>query len=237
MSLISEALRKARAEAAEREGRGRGIPRALVLPPKKWRSGPGLLLVLLLVVVAAFGGAAVAWWALARRPATTGARPDAAARMTSPPTKAKVPAAAVPAPPAAAPAAPAPSPSAPPTEGSERTALPAAAAAGASPTQPATTPPPARTTEKRDHEAVARGAETAQTEPSRGERSFTIDANLGYAKLHLDYIVYRPGSPFASINGGQVIVGSVIDGFSVDEISQDFVRLRDRHGTVVLRVH
>jgi hypothetical protein len=69
------------------------------------------------------------------------------------------------------------------------------------------------------------------------ERSFIVDADLGYAKLHLDYVVYRPTSPFAGINGQQVIIGSVIEGFQVEEIGPESVRLRDRRGAVVLRVH
>jgi hypothetical protein len=237
MSLISEALRKARSEAAEREGRRRSIPRALALPPKKWKSGPGLVPVLLLVVVAALGGAAVAWWALARRAAPAVERPDAAARMASPHAKPALPAAVAPAAQATPSAAPAPPPRTPATERGAGTAVAAPAAAGVSAAQSTVPPPPERNATMRDNEAASRGSETTPTEPSQRERSFTIDADLGYAKLHLDYIVYRPGSPFASVNGGQVMVGSVIDGFTVEEISQDSVRLRDRHGTVVLRAH
>ena len=82
------------------------------------------------------------------------------------------------------------------------------------------------------------GPKQAATEPSqRGERSFKIDADLGYAKLHLDYLVYKPSAPFGRVNGQDVIVGTVVNGFVVEEIGADFIRLRDRRGPVVLRVH
>jgi hypothetical protein len=77
----------------------------------------------------------------------------------------------------------------------------------------------------------------ASAESAPREREFVVDAELGYAKLHLDYVVYRPGSPFAGINGQQVMIGSVIEGFQVEEIGPELVRLRDRRGTVVLRTH
>jgi hypothetical protein len=64
-----------------------------------------------------------------------------------------------------------------------------------------------------------------------------LDADLGTVKLHLDYIVYRSKDPFASINGQQVTIGSIIEGFTVEEIDLEVVRLRDSRGTVVLRAH
>jgi len=69
------------------------------------------------------------------------------------------------------------------------------------------------------------------------ERTFVVDADLGSAKLHLDYVVYRPGSPFAGINGQQVVIGTVIEGFQVEEIGPESVRLRNDRVTVVLRTH
>ena len=242
MSLVSDALRKARAEAAEREGRGRGIPRALVLPPKRWRSGPGLLLLLVIVVVAAVGGASVAWWALGRRAAAPGTTTGGAARGGPEPASPNAQATALPSPPPVSAAAPAAARPAPAAVGESTaptaTATAAPAIAGAS----AHEPPPAPATSGRAMETGDEGRPRAHAstvgEPgtSQSERSFIIDADLGYAKLHLDYIVYRPGSPFASINGGQVMVGSLIEGFNVEEITDDFVRLHDKHGTVVLRV-
>jgi hypothetical protein len=225
VSLISEALRKARAEAAEREGREHGVPRALALPPKRWRSGPGVLLLAIAGLAAGLGGAAVAWWALGRRPGaatpvpvpTSPATPapaaaTAAAGMgTTALHHAPLPGAAVPAP----------------------TSAPKPAVAAA---PPKAAPPRADASEARAEQARRPEGERSGGVGEHAERTFVIDADLGYAKLHLDFIVYRPGSPFASINGAQVMVGSLLEGFTVEEIGQDFVRLRDKHGAVVLRV-
>jgi hypothetical protein len=63
-----------------------------------------------------------------------------------------------------------------------------------------------------------------------------IDADLGYAKLHLDYLIHRPGSPFGRVNGHDVIVGSIVEGFTVEEITADYIKLADRRNTVILRV-
>jgi hypothetical protein len=70
----------------------------------------------------------------------------------------------------------------------------------------------------------------------QAERSFVLTAELGYATLHLDFIVFKRSAPWAGVNGQQVVPGSIVDGFLVEEIGADFVRLRDRKGAVVLRV-
>ncbi len=66
-------------------------------------------------------------------------------------------------------------------------------------------------------------------------REFVAEADLGYTSLSLDYIVFRPVDPFAQINGFDVRVGSSVEGFVVEEITADSVRLRDGKGTLVLR--
>jgi hypothetical protein len=246
MSLITEALRKARQEAAKREGRERGIPHGLVVPPKRWRSGPGLALIVAIALAAAVAGAAAAWWTLGRR-----------ATMETPSTAAVLPAPATPAPAtnlqAAAPlpdttargepetvaAHVAPAPHA--TQESQLLAVVRTPQVhGPTPmTQPATGPLPAHGAEQAEDSAAAERPVTHQGSAERAprEREFVIDADLGHVKLHLDYVVYRPGSPFAGVNGQQVIIGSVIEGFQVEEIGPELVRLRDGRGTVVLRTH
>ena len=67
-------------------------------------------------------------------------------------------------------------------------------------------------------------------------REYVAEADLGYTTLSLDYIVFRPVDPFAEINGFDVRVGSTIEGFKVEEITADSVRLRDARGLLVLRV-
>jgi hypothetical protein len=243
MSLVSEALRKARQEAAEREGRQRGIPRGLVVPPKRWSSGPGLAFAILIVLAAAIAGAGLAWWALGRRstPATVSAGLSRPAQGR--PVRSALEAA--PAAPSAATAQAGGQPAEPPARaarGRDRalaavaTPRPQAAAAVA------TTGPAPQTTPGSAQPTSRTAAEQSGTQPERGEggsreRSFVVDADLGYTKLHLDYVVYRPASPFAGINGQQVIVGDVIEGLQVEEIGPESVRLHDRRGAVVLRVH
>lgn len=62
-----------------------------------------------------------------------------------------------------------------------------------------------------------------------------LDADLGRVKLHLDFVVYKPSAPFAGINGQQVVPGSIVEGWLVEEIGRDFVRVSDGRGKVVLR--
>ncbi len=63
-----------------------------------------------------------------------------------------------------------------------------------------------------------------------------LHADLGYAELQLDFIVYKPSAPFGRVNGQDIVPGSIVDGFLVEQIGRDFVRLRDSRGPVVLRV-
>lgn len=76
----------------------------------------------------------------------------------------------------------------------------------------------------------------AQRDPGPAERVFVLRADLGYVKLELDYIVYKPSAPFGRVNGQDIVPGSIVAGFLVEEIGRDFVRLRDPRGPIVLRV-
>ena len=251
MSLVSEALRKARQDAAEREGRGRGIPRGLALPPKRWSSGPGLVLAAVLVLAAALAGAGAAWWAFGHRPAKETARAEARAPGPATPVPAGAekpfPTSPESSSPAVKPAGNAPTGPAGQAEKPDRAVVPASEAdiRGAKALVPPTPaavlaalPNVSELAAVPNVSEPAPGKRSKPPEPAESsrERSFVIDANLGHTKLHLDYIVYRPGSPFAGINGGQVFVGSVIEGFTVEDIAPESVRLRDTRGVVVLRV-
>ena len=233
MSLVSEALRKARQEAAEREGRERGIPRGLAVPPKRWTSLPGFALAILIALAAAIAGAGLAWWALGQHaPAPSVPRALAPVAATAPASSGQGGRL-----PAEVPARPAPA-----ARDQDRALAAAAktqplAAAVVATTSPAPQTTPGSAQPKFETAAEKPDLHLEQAEGRFQARAFVVDADLGYAKLHLDYVVYRPGSPFAGINGQQVIIGSVIDGFQVEEIGPESVRLRDRRGAVVLRVH
>jgi hypothetical protein len=234
MSLVSEALRKARARAADGAAAPPTVPPTLVLPPRRFRSGIGLVPLLLVAVAAAVGGAAGVWWAFGRHEATPAppapaAAPAPAAGGSAPPGEGEGGAADLAAAGAGrAPAgAPAPSGTAPAPAGGDGSAAPTGAA-----------PPAARETAAAAGPAAGeQAADQAAVVPiERSTREALIDADLGYAKLHLDYLVYRPGSPFGRVNGQDVIVGSTVDGFRVDEITADYIKVSDRRTVVILRV-
>ncbi|MCP4902414.1 MAG: hypothetical protein GY906_36070 [bacterium] len=67
------------------------------------------------------------------------------------------------------------------------------------------------------------------------KREFVLDADLGYARLSLDFIIIRGEDPFAEINGTEVHEGSEIEGFIVDKIESTRVTLHDARGTLILR--
>ena len=257
MSLVSEALRKARQEAAEKGAQQRGVVfrTTVVLGPKGTRFSVGWLAVLV-AAAAALAGAGLAWWAISLhgRPAPA---PAAAAVSAAAPGAPASPAQA--APPTAAPTAvEAPSPAPPRSalaKGEVAAAHPPAeprADRAAAEIQPTGSNPnaPYRSAASAIGEsaeaAPADGAPPAGPPAAPGnpstaetgrERSFVLDADIGKVKLHLDYIVYRSRDPFASINGQEVVIGSIIEGFTVEEIGPESVRLRHTRGTVVLRAH
>lgn len=281
MSLVSEALRKARQEAAEKGAQQRGVVfrTTVVLGPKGTRFSVGWLAVLV-VAVAVLAGAGIAWWTLSSRggpafverstanPAPPAAASTAALQVapvhassttvpapTPPPSRAALAAGAASPAPRTAEVQPDQAVTSPGQMGGEATAevqaagptppltalMPPVVDVSAAP--PVATPetPAAAATPTRGAPAAApavtRGAPAASGPARERERSFVLDADLGTVKLHLDYIVYRSKDPFASINGQQVTIGSIIEGFTVEEIDLEVVRLRDSRGTVVLRAH
>jgi hypothetical protein len=247
MSLVSDALRRARQEAAQREGRPGPprVPAAIVHSSRGSRLGLGLVLGAVITLLAAGGGGLVAWWVLgvgASRQPASGARPT----TTLPP--------AVDHDPPVAAAGPAPSAPAPPVEEQHRQAL-AAPPAVASEREAAageTGGPGVSAHADVDSAAAATerpmptpAAPTTRTEarspkgsPSSasGPREFVAEARVGDTTLVLDYIAYRPSDPFAQVNGVELHEGSHIDGFTVEKIARDRVELRDERGLVVLRV-
>ncbi len=259
MSLVSEALRKARAESLAGGGHPRGVVfrTTVVLGARGPRIGLGWLLGGAVLAAAAAGGA-LAWWLLPGRggippaprstsaTATEGAaRPSAPAPTprgadANPPGRESPAVAAPPATagtaagraatlgPASAPNDDAVAATAPAAETAKPARRPADAERQSLPVAPAQEhPEPAHDATRQAAAAAAAGAR---------ERTFGLDADLGYAKLHLDYIVYRSKAPFAGINGQQVTIGTIIEGFTVEEIGPEDVRLRDAKGLVVLRV-
>lgn len=233
MSLIHEALRKARRLEGDEDARGVAYARGLT--GRRHRGlGTGILIGALLAVAA---GAAVGvglwrWHGDASGTPPAGAGSSSATTSTAasglqparsqPATESAAVATATTAAPAqGAPgdgAAAASGPGQPPgelTAGTEQPALPAV--------EQRPSPPAERATPR-------------ETRGPNGERMYHVEADLGYASLVVDYIVDRPSDPFVRINGMDVRVGGTIEGFTVEEITSAAVRLRDARGPLILKV-
>ncbi len=227
MSLINDALRKARQAAAEHEAQQ---PDTVFRAPKAYpsRTPPrrsGVAVLASVAVMAGLAGAAVAWWAVGQREQPVaavepGPTPSPTAYVEEPddPAPALSPTPIVEALQAEAPAVA-------PVESAEETAVVVVA-----------TPTPTAPLVAAIQEPAPVPAPQERSGETSGDRVFVLDADLGYATLSLGYIVARPVNPFAEINGIEVSVGSEVEGFRVEKIEADRVVLRDEKGELVLRV-
>lgn len=234
MSLIHDALRKARREAGEEEQRGLVYARGLTGGRRSVGLGRGILLGAALVLLAGAVVGGVLWL-------RTQAAARSAARVAISGTESRHHVDA---------------PSGTPSPAGRQTPE----QVEASPTAPAgrttaTTEVQATATKQPEgsagHDVEATSVDTTAPSPidpvalprptprmtaPTGERVFDVEADLGYAVLTLDYIAFRATDPFAQINGRDVRVGSTVEGFTVEEIGPSSVRLRDPRGPLVLRV-
>jgi hypothetical protein len=217
MSLINEALRKARREAA---GDAEDAPR--VGPPSSLRRASpvpwGVVAALGGVVLAAALGAGVTWWLLAGDDAPAEVPPDAvvADAITSPdPVEMPASSAGSEVEEKALTVDPTPSPSlrteAPPQDASA---------------SPVSVPAPTATPRPAGPDAVG----------PDGELIYHVVAERGSGRLSLGYLIHRPVDPFAEINGQEVRVGSEVAGCTVRAIERTSVTLRCGSDTVMLRV-
>jgi hypothetical protein len=206
VSLISEALRRARAEQQRREiERGAAPPPLPLAPPRPPSSPlPWVLAASLLSALLAAAGV----WLLLPRPPPPGARPrkpERSAARRCPAVRPLHPDRTLPAP-------------GPPVAASGK--LPRAARGTGLPAtcypRPATHGPPAAT--------------------APGVQEFVVEGKVAGVTLHLDFLVYGASRSFASINGQEVRVGSTVEGFVVEEIREDRVLLRGQAESVVLKV-
>jgi hypothetical protein len=239
VSLISDALRKARQEAARREAIGRGA-----LPPtmsrgaerQRWRAG--LVVGAVIALVAAITGGAAVWWAVGRTvqpvddPRSAAVMPTAGDRASGVPSEPLGPDAAH---------------TAADGQGDhvprERPSVASAGQGPAPDVAPRSTPSPAAAVLVPPPEPTIAGGgqrlvtdEPAGPRPGTGERVFIAEADLGSVVLSLGYIVFRDTDPFAEINGIEVHEGSMIEGLVVEEIGRHHVLLRDDRGAVRLKV-
>ena len=237
MSLINEALKRARIEAARRDAADKGVP-ATALPvyvPQRRRLwlAPFLGFV---VGIAAFAVAAGAYY-LARRPAPEEDRPAAAAAPEPPPVVAAE--AAVPAP---ASAGIPETRAAADRSGRAASSPPAMAVAPESPAATATEP--ARGVPASAPAAAAgRDSPRLAPDPMAGEsgiddgRTYFVEAELpGGAAVKLDFIVWSETRPFAQINGELINPGQIVDGFTLLAVERERVELEGRGTRFWLRV-
>jgi len=259
MSLIGEALRKTRREAAEREVERRGVlySSRIADAPARSNLGLGLLLGALIAVVATVVGGVAVWWLF------IGNEPDRQAETSA----VQIAPDAV-----AAPATDSgdsqPEPQGAGTGTAAGTGAEAVARAGAGTgvtTGTRTGAGPAAATESESGSASDSGSEsesgpapatvpvggddrrprsaappdtglaTGYAGTEDGDEVYILEADVGGAHLELDYIVYRSVDPFAEINGIEVHQGSTVAGFRVKAIEKDRVRLSDGRRTIVLR--
>jgi cytoskeletal protein RodZ len=224
VSLINEALRKARQAAADHDDqRSAGRP-PQAYPSRGPRRGVGPAAVALVAVLAGLAGAAGVWWIVG----TASTEPDSADAEVyrTPP----IVDSASPSPDEATDTETQPS-TLQPDEQPDRAAAPAPspqpATATSEPAAPAVEPPQTATPPR---------AKATTVVTTSGVRVYVLDAELGYATLSLGYIVFRPVRPFAEINGVDIYEGSEIAGFKVEKIEIDRVVLRDDRGPLELRV-
>ena len=232
MSLIHEALSKARREASHQDDPGVVFPGGLTGRRRRRGLGTGVILGIVVTVAA---GAIIGlglWWAIRQTPAGTTAHADSTAGQIA---KSAVPEAGT------------RTSSSPEGPGRESTGVhsESAPAAEISPTPAIVTPAPGS---RESNPAVEDGRDAeveidtthvtpvAKTATSPRGREFLVDADLGYATLSLDYIMVSPTESFAQINGLEVRVGGHIEGFTVEEITENRVTLRDEKGPLVIKV-
>lgn len=262
MSLINDALRKARKEAAERDADERGVtyrpPRAHLPTERSWL--PALAGVVLGAVLAA-----AAFWLLIPRSSTDEA-------STPPPTETRSEAAVSPpepppaepattSEPAAVPPASAPRPSEPPPSEPPPSKPPGAGEVTEEETpevpivetiEPAEDATPGEPTEEPPEEPTEEPAEGPTAAPTPGtedvqrvkapeqvgqvdEATYVLEATVDGVALRLDFIVWG-ASPFAQINGRQVSVGQSVEGFLVRDITREEVTLEGAGGPFTLRI-
>lgn len=242
MSLVGDALRKARREAAARDAERRGVlfSARISEAPSRSNLGLGLVLGAVIAVVATVAGGSVAWWLLrggADSPGRAQAEPLASAAVEPGPQVAGTESTE------GAGTAAGPRPGGPehfpPGPGGAASAAGARSESGPVEAVAAPAGPPV---EAPARESIASESTTDDATPQGfvgvedGNEVYILEADLGGGRvLSLDYIVFRADDPYAEINGVEVHLGGVVSGFRVKAVERDRVILSDGRRTLVLR--
>lgn len=258
MSLIDEALRKARIEGAQKEAERRGLPQPapVGLPGRSRRGGGNLLTGALLGAALAAAAAAGLWWVMGRAPENQEARAPAT-RNPEPGELGKEQEAETPV--------------ASPASGAAEVAPAARPSGGPTPSDLGTPPPPAETDHPSQPPSAPRPAAPALAEPARagaspsdtarstqppattaptpteggGSRAqapgeipvFRRTATLpGGRTITLNGIAWREDAPAAILDGQVVSPGEGVAGVTVVAIERDRVVLETESGRLVIRL-
>lgn len=224
MSLIGEALKRARLEAARREGEERGTAHSTMpayLPARRRSRATWIAATLL----AALTGAAAVYLLL--RPAAStppfSAHPPLLGKEDGGPGDDSM------VEPAAVPTRSTPPPATPSPAASPSLAPPASAGSPQSTVKAPSVPSPVPT--------AAPAAPAAAAVPSTaGARVYVRVAELGGTRLELDGIVASETDPVAMINRKLLGIGEGLDGWVVEKIEAKQVTLRGGRETVVLKL-
>lgn len=247
MSLIGDALRKARQEASERESDRKGILFSAKIADSPGRSnlGLGLALGALIAVIATVAGGAAVWWVLGGADTDEPPMIEATQSGSVDPVNEK--------------SDPVPDPEGTDISGSGRDG---GSASGSeqdrgrrsvteSPAAVDPVPVPHGTGTSDDSSGSGGGGDRAEDEVQSpiievsesgyigtqdGEEIYILEANLGNGvSLSLDFLIFREEDPFAEINGIELHLGGTIEGFRVKDIARDRVTLSNGRRTIVLR--
>jgi hypothetical protein len=239
MSLVGDALRKARQEAAERDSDRRGVLFSAKIADRPVRSnlGLGLALGALIAIVATVVGGLAVWWLFVR--STPEHQPSLTAMRAAPVAAAE-----------------------PDADDGNQLRQPAAEDGGTggrqgqplrstavSAEQPPIDPDPVPDPEDSSAAVGASGADppdsgvAERVDPAEGEflgiedgaEVYLMEAMIDGVVLSLDYLVFRTEDPFAEINGLEVHIGATIEGFRVKAIERDRVHLSNGRREIVLR--
>lgn len=229
MSLISEALRKARQETAEREARERGLETPVVAGYWKrgGRLGVGLVLGAAIALGAAGIGGALVWWALADR-----SEPNGVERANE----------RVQADLEAMDDLPNPSNGVPEPDQSDLivpTVTPAESKVvehDVSPIIEDIALTKVEVVESAPDSVEGVPVNVLSPQPPLADGEFVGEAQVGEVTLTLDYLVFRKENPFAQINGRDVRVGAVVEDYVVEAITENSVVLTQGDTKIVLRV-
>ena len=237
MSLISDALRKARQEEAEKEAKSRGMETPVVAG--YWKRGGRLSVGLILGAVIAIGAAGIGgglvWWALVDRSVKdTVEAPDEIVSVGAEAVDVQPDQVSENSAPVQAGDVIVPTVVAMESKPDGHDVLHAGDGDAVTETEVADRVP--------DRERTAAVEAPApqpqiQPQPTLAAGEFVGEAHIGDVTLILDYLVYRKENPFAQINGRDVRVGAVIEDYVVETITEESVVLSQGDTTIVLRVH